>query len=102
MAANTLAYGFVDLRHMFSERLSTVGTRVVFNAVGELAKGHAHLPQEAQQIIQIQEIGLLPALHVLDAAAPARLRPRPLAPEAHDEGGHGGVLSRWAHIWLRF
>jgi hypothetical protein len=74
----------------------------MLTSICELGQGDTHLPQKAKHVIQTQEILPLSALHVLDPAAPARLASRPLAPEAHDEGGNGGVLSRWAHIWLRF
>jgi hypothetical protein len=47
-----------------------------------LGDSDAHLLQEAEHLVQVQETPLLPALHVFDAAAPARPQARPLAPEA--------------------
>ena len=57
-------------------------------------EGDAHLLQEGQHLINGEEIRSLPAFHLLDAAPPARLRARPLAPEAEDEDDGGGCLNR--------
>lgn len=39
--ANTLAYGFVGLQHLFAERISEVGVERIFTAIQESAAEHA-------------------------------------------------------------
>ena len=41
MADNTLAYGFVGLEHLMLERLTTVGTRTVYDAIRQSAEEHS-------------------------------------------------------------
>lgn len=40
MAANTLAYGFVGLEALMLERLTTVGTRTIYDAINQSAAEH--------------------------------------------------------------
>jgi hypothetical protein len=88
-------------RTRFEAGVVTAGSGLTSATRRSSIRADAEPLQKLQQLMDPRKIDAPAALDVLDAAAPARVRPRPFPPEAHHEGRDCRRRSgQLAHGWM--